>query len=100
MYNFGDIVLTNIQFPDTYEIKTRAAVVLYEESSNIVVVGVTSKPKQKGIYFTKKEGAPKESVIKTNYLFTISPSMIKRTLTTLTAYKKKQIIDELTKKMK
>ncbi|MBD3319049.1 hypothetical protein GF342_04030 [Candidatus Woesearchaeota archaeon] len=100
MYNFGDVVLTNVQFPDTYEIKTRPGVVLYEEDGNVVLAGITSKHKEKGIYVTKKEGAPKDSVIKINYLFTVSHSMIKKTLFTLKDDKKKQLLAEVTKRLK
>jgi hypothetical protein len=100
MYNFGDVILTNIQFPDTYEIRTRAAVVLWEDQGNLVVAGVTSKSRERGIYLSKKDGAPKDSVIKTHYIFSISPSMVKRTLFTLSASKKKEIVNDLTKKLK
>ena len=61
-----------MQFTDTAEVKTRPAVVLFEELGNVVIAGITSNLKMKGIPLTKSEGAIKESVIKLNYIFTIS----------------------------
>ena len=101
MYTFGDVVLTTIQFPDTYAVKSRPAVVLFEEEGNIVLAGVTSKAKERGaLYVYKKEGAPRDCIVKLNYLFTVSPSMIKKTLFTLPAAKKTQLLAELQKRLK
>ena len=69
------MILTNIQFVDTFEIKKRPAVVLYEELDNIVVAGITSNKRMKGIQITESEGALKKSVIKMNYIFTVSRSI-------------------------
>ena len=91
MYSFGTVVLASMQFVDTFEIKTRPAVVLFEEYGNIVVAGITSNPNMEGIPLTKKEGAVVDSVIKLNYIFTISEKMIKKTLFTLSLEKKKMI---------
>ena len=79
-FNFGDIVLAEVQFTDTFEIKTRPALVLFEEFGNVVVAGITSNLNMVGVPLTKKEGMPKESIIKLNYLFTISENMVKRVL--------------------
>ena len=49
MYSFGDVVLANVQFTDTFEIKTRPALVLFEDFGNIVVAGITSNTEMKGI---------------------------------------------------
>ncbi|GAF99280.1 unnamed protein product [marine sediment metagenome] len=95
----GDIILTKIQFTDSFEIKTRPALVLFEEFDNIIVAGITSNPNMKGIPITKKEGAIKESVIKLNYIFTISKNMISKILFHLNPKKKKQVFDELIKKL-
>lgn len=54
----------------------------------------------KGIPLTKKEGAIKDSVIKLNYIFTISKMMIKKTLFSLSKEKKKSVFDKLTNKLK
>lgn len=101
MYSFGDIVLTTLQFPDTYEVKSRPAVVLFQEEGNIVLAGVTGKAKERGaVYLYKKEGAAKDCVIKLNYLFTVAPSMIQKTLFTLSDAKKTQLKSELDKRFK
>lgn len=75
VYKTGDVILAQAQFTDTFEIKTRPAVVLFEEYGNIVVAGVTSNTEMEGIPLTRKEGAVKDSVIKINYIFTISDKM-------------------------
>ena len=64
MLNFGEVILAKIQFVDTFEIKTRPALVLFEEQGNVVVVGITSNLEMEGIPLTKKDGAIKESIIK------------------------------------
>ncbi|MBW2984098.1 type II toxin-antitoxin system PemK/MazF family toxin [Candidatus Woesearchaeota archaeon] len=96
----GDVVLTNVQFTDTFEIKKRPALVLFEELSNVVVAGITSNLEMKGISLTKKEGAVKDSVIKLNYIFTVSGAMIEKTLFSLGNEKKKKVFDELVDKLK
>ena len=72
MLKGGEVVLTNVQFTDTFEIKLRPAVVLFEEMGNVVVAGITSNAKMAGIPLTTEEGAVKDSVIKLNYIFWIS----------------------------
>ena len=99
MHKSGDIVLANIQFTDTLEIKKRPALVLYEEYNNVVVAGITSNKEMKGISLTKKEGAVEDSVIKLNYIFTISNMMIEKKLFALKKEKKKTIYSEMTRKM-
>ena len=96
----GDVVLTNVQFTDTFEIKKRPALVLFEELSNVVVAGITSNLEMKGIPLTKKDGAVKDSVIKLNYIFTVSGAMIEKTLFSLSSDKKKNVFDELVDKLK
>ena len=99
MHKTGDVVLAQIQFTDTFEIKIRPAVVLFEEHGNIVVAGVTSNTEMEGIPLTKKEGAIKDSIIKVNYIFTISHKMVKKHLFSLSAEKKKTLINEITKRL-
>ena len=99
MLKSGDIVLTKVQFNDTFEIKKRPALVLFEEYDNVVVAGVTSNVEMKGIKITKKEGAVKDSVIKLNYIFTISKIMIEKVLFSLSKEKRKIVFDELIKKL-
>ncbi len=95
----GDIVLANIQFTDTFEIKKRPALVLFEEFDNIVVAGITSNLEMKGISLTKKDGAVKGSVIKLNYIFTVSSAMIEKVLFSLSSEKKKKVFDELVERL-
>ena len=99
MHKFGEVILAQVQFTDTFEIKTRPALVLFEEYDNIVVAGITSNTKMKGIKLTKKEEAIKESIIKLNYVFTISEKMIKKILFSLPAEKKKLVVSELIKRL-
>jgi len=99
MYNFGDVILASVQFTDTFEIKKRPALVLFEEQGNIVVVGITSNLEMKGILLTKKEGAIKDSIIKLNYIFTISEKMVEKFLFRVTEAKKKVIKSELFKRI-
>ncbi|MCX6664581.1 MAG: type II toxin-antitoxin system PemK/MazF family toxin [Euryarchaeota archaeon] len=95
MYKPGDIVIAQVQFTDTYEVKKRPALVLFEECGNVVVAGITSNLKMKGIPLTKAEGAIKDSVIKLNYIFTISSSMISKVLFHVNKNKKHMIFHEL-----
>ena len=99
-YKFGDIILAEVQYTDTFEIKVRPALVLFEELGNIVVAGITSNLKMKGIPLTKKEGLPKESIIKLNYIFTISENMIKRFLFQINNDKKILIKKEIENKLR
>ena len=91
MFDSGDVVLTKVQFTDTFEIKTRPAVVLFEEFNNVVIAGITSNPDMQGIPLTKSEGAITNSVIKLNYIFTVSNLMISKILFKL-SNKKKQLV--------
>ena len=100
MTKAGDVVLTKVQFTDTFEIKKRPALVLFEEFDNVVVAGITSNLEMKGIPLTKKEGAIKDSVIKLNYIFTVSKVMIEKTLFSLSKEKKKKVFDGLVNKLK
>lgn len=95
----GDIVLTNVQYTDTFEIKKRPALVLFEEFDNVVVAGITSNIDMEGIPLTKKEGAVKDSVIKLNYIFTVSKEMIEKKLFSLNKDKQKKVYNELVKRL-
>lgn len=99
VYKTGDVILAQVQFTDTFEIKTRPAVVLFEEYGNIVVAGITSNTKMQGIPLSKKEGAIKDSIIKIKYIFTISNKMVKKQLFSLSKGKKKILISELIKRI-
>ena len=98
-YRFGDIILAEVQYSDTFEIKTRPALVLYEDFGNVVVAGITSNLSMKGISITKKEGLPKDSVIKLNYIFTISENMVKKFIARISKDKTEIIRKEILKKL-
>lgn len=95
MLRSGDVILAQMQFNDTFEIKKRPALVLFEEFDNVVVAGITSNLQIKGIFLSKEEGAVKNSIIKLNYIFTISKAMIVKTLFHLRTKKKQMIYQEL-----
>ena len=99
MYKAGEVILANIQFTDTFEVKKRPALVLFEEHNNIVVAGITSNTEMEGILLLKKEGAIKDSVIKLNYVFTISSAMVEKVLFSLSADKKKEVYDGFVAKL-
>jgi mRNA interferase MazF len=99
MYSSGQVVLANIQFPNYSGIKKRPAVILFIEMGNIVVAGITSNLKMKGIPLTQKEGAIKDSVIKTNYVFTIADELIEKKLFELTKQKKLILYKEMDEKI-
>jgi mRNA interferase MazF len=100
MTKAGDVIITKIQFTDTNETKIRPALVLFEEYDNCIVAGITSNPKMQGIPLTKKEGAIKNSIIKINYIFTISKILRKKKIFSLSQEKKKIVFDEIVKKLK
>jgi mRNA interferase MazF len=95
----GDVILASVQFTDTDEVKVRPAVVLFEELGNVVIAGVTSNLKMRGIPLTKSEGAIKDSIIKLNYIFTISNEMANKVILRLTKEKKQLLFEELNKRL-
>jgi mRNA interferase MazF len=99
MLKAGDVIVASVQFTDTAEVKVRPAVVLFEELGNVVIAGITSNLKMKGIPLSKSEGAIKDSVIKLNYIFTISNEMAYKVILHLSNEKKGLIFDELSKRL-
>lgn len=99
MPNPGDVIIARVQFADSRELKARPAVVLFEEAGNVVIAGITSNLKMKGILLSTREGALKESVIKLNYIFTISEAMISKVVFRLTKEKKSLIYKELEQRL-
>ena len=99
MYDFGDVILASLQYTDTFEIKKRPALVLFEELGNVVVAGITSNLNMKGISLTKKEGAVINSIIKINYIFTISEKMIEKTLFSVSKNKRELIKQEIIQRL-
>ena len=99
MLEAGQVVLAEVQFTDSFQTKKRPAVVLFEEFTNVVVAGITSNTNMKGIALTKKDGAIKDSIIKTNYIFTITQKAVVKRIFKLSIEKKKQLHEELGKKL-
>ena len=99
MFKSGDVILAQVQFTDSPEVKVRPAVVLFEELGNIVVSGITSNTEMRGIPLTRKEGAIRDSVIKVNYIFTLSSDAIYKVLFHLSAEKKRAVFAELIKRL-
>lgn len=99
MPKFGDIILAEVQYTDTFEIKMRPALVLFEDYGNVVAAAITSNPNMKGIALTKKDGAVRDSIIKLNYIFTISEKMIKKSLFHLAENKKQLVKREFIQKI-
>lgn len=44
--------------------------------NNVVVAGITSNKKMIGVPLTREDGAVRKSIIKLNYIFTVSSSQI------------------------
>lgn len=99
MFKAGDVVITRVHFTDTQESKIRPALVLFEELGNVVIAGITTNMQMKGIRITVREGAAQSSVIKLNYIFTITNEAILKTVFHLNANKKRAVFQELTKKL-
>jgi mRNA interferase MazF len=95
MHRAGDVVLANIPFADGNGTKPRPALILFEKLDNVVVAGMTSNLKMRGISVTKDEGAIVDSVIKLNYLFTLTEDRIAKTLFHLSKEKKMLVLNEL-----
>jgi mRNA interferase MazF len=64
-----------------------------------VIAGITSNLKMKGIPLSKSEGAAKDSVIKLNYVFTVSEEMISKVVFHLSKEKKRLLFENLCKKL-
>jgi mRNA interferase MazF len=88
-----------VQFTDSNESKVRPALLLFEELGNFVIAGITTNLQMKGIPISVKEGAAQESVLKLNYIFTITEEAILKTLFQLSKAKKQLVFEELTKKL-
>jgi mRNA interferase MazF len=99
MHRFGEVILADIQYTDTFEVKKRPALVLFEEQGNVVVAGITSNTDMIGVKLYKKEGAIKDSVIKLNYIFTISEKMIEKVLFSITNEKKQIVKNEFIRRI-
>ena len=91
----GDVIIAWVRFTDSQDIKRRPAVVLFAELGKVVVAGITSNLKMKGIPLSKSDGAVRDSVIKLNYIFTLSEEMVSKVIFQLSRSKKQLIFKEL-----
>ncbi|MCL4373883.1 MAG: type II toxin-antitoxin system PemK/MazF family toxin [Candidatus Marsarchaeota archaeon] len=95
----GDVVITRVQFADSESSKIRPALVLFEELGNIVIAGITTNLQMKGIRIYTNEGAAQNSIIKLNYIFTITDNAIIKTVFQLSSEKKRLVFEEFVKKL-
>ncbi|MFH0970786.1 MAG: type II toxin-antitoxin system PemK/MazF family toxin [Candidatus Diapherotrites archaeon] len=91
MYEAGDVVLSHIPFTDSAQIKVRPALILYEYYGNFVVAGITSNEKMHGVPVSTSEGLPFDSIIKTNYIFSVTAHSIEKRLIKLSNAKCKEV---------
>jgi len=82
------------------EIQTREVLKEIVSNPKIRIFKLSNDPAFYGVPLTKKEGAIKDSVIKLNYIFTISEKMVKKSLFNLSKEKKKILFDEITKRLR
>jgi mRNA interferase MazF len=95
----GDVIIARMHFVDDEGSKVRPALVLFEELGNIIIAGITTNMQMKGIHISAKEGAAQDSIIKLNYIFTITNEAILKTVFHLSPEKKQLIFDELGKRL-
>lgn len=100
MYNSGDVILANISFVDSLKSKKRPAVILFQDYNNIIVAAITSNLSMDGVSLSIEDGMLKESVVKINYIFTITQEQIDKKLLELSLNKKKEIYKNLELKLK
>jgi mRNA interferase MazF len=99
MFNAGDVVVATVKLGDGGRESTRAAVVLFEEYDSVVVAGMTSSTFARGIPVTRREGAPRDGVIRLNYIFTVPRDSLSRPLFRLGREKRKVVLNELIKRL-
>lgn len=95
----GDVIITRVRFADNEGSKIRPALVLFEELGNVIIAGITTNLRMKGIGIAKSEGAAQDSVIKLNYIFTITNDSILKTVFTLSGEKREMVLEELHKRL-
>ena len=95
----GDVVITRVQFVDSGGSKIRPALVLFEELGNIIIAGITTNLQMKGIPISATEGAAQDSMIKLNYIFTVTSDAILKTVFHLSPAKKRLVFDRLNERL-
>ena len=66
---------------------------------NVVIAGITTNTRMSGISISKSEGAAQDSVIKLNYIFTITNEAIIKTVFQLGRKKRNLVFEEITKRL-
>jgi mRNA interferase MazF len=99
MLKSGDVVIAKVHFTDSDESKIRPALVLFEEFGNVIVAGITTNMKMNGIPISVKDGAAQDSIIKLNYILTITNEAILKTVFHLNKTKSDLVFNELVKKL-
>ncbi|MCL4453292.1 type II toxin-antitoxin system PemK/MazF family toxin [Ferroplasma sp.] len=94
----GDVVITRVKFTDSDDSKIRPALILFEEWGNVIIAGITTNTRMNGIPISRSDGAAQDSVIKLNYIFTITNEAIIKTVFHLSGEKRNLVFDELSKK--
>jgi mRNA interferase MazF len=95
----GDVIITRVRFADNEGSKIRPALILFEELGNVVIAGISTNLRMKGVPITRSEGAAQDSVVKLNYIFTITNDTILKTVFHLSSEKKGMVFGELRKKL-
>ncbi len=95
----GDVIIARVQFVEGEGFKIRPALVLFEEMGNVVIAGITTNMQMKGVRLSVHEGAAQESIIKLNYIFTITSEAILKTVFHLSKEKKRLIFEEIMKRL-
>jgi mRNA interferase MazF len=72
---------------------------LFEELGNVVIVGITTNLKMKGISLSKSEGTIKDNAIKINYIFMISNEMVSKIVIHLSREKNASSFMDLAKNL-
>jgi mRNA interferase MazF len=91
------VIIAMVPLADSADVKMRPALVLFKSHGNVVIAGITSNLEMDGIPLLRAEGAIKDSVIKLNYIFTISEDMVHKIVFHLNAEKRKLVRDSLVK---
>ena len=99
MHRPGEVIIARVRFADDQGSKIRPALVLFEELGNVVIAGVTTNLRMKGVPISKSEGAAQDSIIKLNYIFTITNDVVLKTVFHLSSEKKRMVLNELTEKL-
>lgn len=99
-YKSGDIVLCNCPFLDSNDYKKRPALIVYSSGNHFIMCPVTSNLNRPGVFVGVEDGLPINSVIRTDYIFTILKNTVIKKYLSLNFKKKEDICNKLTFKIK